>query len=168
MCAWRDVCATREALGVELAFHCDRVCLQLAVLCKVPQFSNGQQDKTHFVAGATDSDRQYGLTQTSSSEPSQGGRASSRRPDAAVGAPQLSYTTWILVCLIRGIVRIFASPRVTRMDVDHPMQAAGENNEEAAVEQPRSSPPVSLNILQYVKQAQAQHGLRHSDYKRYR
>lgn len=33
------------------------------------------------------------------------------------------------------------------------------------------SPPnlqLSLNVLQYLKTAQAQHGLRHSDYARYR
>ena len=29
-------------------------------------------------------------------------------------------------------------------------------------------PPLSLNVLQVIKTAQAQHGLRHSDYTRYR
>lgn len=48
------------------------------------------------------------------------------------------------------------------------MQAAGEVDDETLNEQPRSRPPVALDIFKYVRQAQAQHGLRHSDYKRYR
>lgn len=51
-------------------------------------------------------------------------------------------------------------------DGDQSMLTVGDESQDAAPDQPR--PLVSLDILQYVKQAQAQHGLRHSDYKRYR
>ena len=51
-------------------------------------------------------------------------------------------------------------------DGDQSMLAVGDESQDAVPDQAR--PLVSLDILQYVKQAQAQHGLRHSDYKRYR
>ena len=54
------------------------------------------------------------------------------------------------------------------MGADQPMQEAAEDGEATSIEQSEGRPPVSLEIFQYVRQAQAQHGLRHNDYKRYR
>lgn len=54
------------------------------------------------------------------------------------------------------------------MNADQPMHEAGGEGEATPIEQPESRPPVSLDIFQYIRQAQAQHGLRHNDYKRYR
>ena len=49
-------------------------------------------------------------------------------------------------------------------------QAAGppDEAEPQSNEQMQAPVVVSLDILQSVRQAQAQHGLRHNDYKRYR
>lgn len=57
-----------------------------------------------------------------------------------------------------------------RQASDQPMEQQAPDVELEAEHQEQSQPPVivSLDIFQSVRQAQAQHGLRHSDYKRYR
>ena len=47
-------------------------------------------------------------------------------------------------------------------------QQPDEGQPEQEPQEPRQQLIVSLDVFQCIRQAQAQHGLRHSDYKRYR